>query len=192
MKEVETFYPRSREQWREWLSQHHASQQSVWMVCYKKKSGMPTVSWSDAVEEALCFGWIDSQRKSVDAETFIQFFCRRKPKSGWSKVNKENIKRLTEQGLMTPAGLACIEAAQKDGSWTMLDEVEAGIFPSDLTAALENHPLAQRFLESLSKSNKRAILLWLVMAKRKETRQSRIAEIITDAEQGRKPKPCVS
>ena len=107
-KEIETFYPTSQQQWRQWLEENHRSKQAVWLVHYKKKSGVPTISWSEAVDEALCFGWIDSVRKTLDNETFIQFFSKRKPNGTWSKVNKKKIRQLVEAGLMTQAGLGKI------------------------------------------------------------------------------------
>lgn len=191
-QELETFYPESRGDWRQWLEKHHNTRQSIWLVCYKKKTGVPSISWSEAVDEALCFGWIDSQRKPVNDDYYIQFFCRRKPKSTWSKVNKEKIERLQELGLMKPAGLQCMEAAKNNGSWTILDEVEEGIIPADLGRALESRPHAHQYFLSLSKTDKRAILQWLVFAKRAETRQSRIDEMIEQMDQHRKPKPCTS
>lgn len=112
-KDIVTFYPKSRQEWRDWLAHHHDKEQSIWLIYYKKKSGKPTVAYSDAVDEALCFGWIDSKAKAVDEETFMQFFSRRKPKSVWSKVNKEKIERLAKEGRMTEAGYAVIEIAKK-------------------------------------------------------------------------------
>jgi uncharacterized protein YdeI (YjbR/CyaY-like superfamily) len=139
------------------------------------------------VDEALCFGWIDSQAKPIDADRYRQFFCRRKPTSAWSKVNKEKIIRLTAAGLMASAGLARIEAAKQNGSWSLLDEVEELIIPADLAAALQTRPGASGFFESLSKTDKRNMLQWLVLAKRPETRQKRLAEIAELAGQQLKP-----
>src|SRR5215217_6747928 len=112
-KEIETFCPASKEEWRQWLEAHHRSSQAVWLVQYKKKAGKATITWSEAVDEALCFGWIDSIRKSVDSETFIQFFGPRKPNNSvWSAINKEKVERLITEGLMTPLGHASIERAK--------------------------------------------------------------------------------
>lgn len=187
-KAIETFYPQSPQHWRDWLQEHHATQQSVWLLFYKKKSGLPTLSWSEAVDEALCFGWIDSIRKPVSDEAFLQFFSRRKARSTWSKVNKEKIRILTEQGLMMPAGFQSIEIARQNGSWTILDEVEEGIIPKDLRAALEEKPRAFAYFLQLSKTDTRNILQWLVLARRADTRQSRIAEVVERADQQLKPK----
>jgi uncharacterized protein YdeI (YjbR/CyaY-like superfamily) len=180
-KEIETFCPTNRREWRQWLEENHCSKQAVWLVHYKKKSGRPTISWSEAVDEALCFGWIDSVRKTLDNETFIQFFSKRKPNGTWSKVNKEKIRQLIESGLMTQAGHESIETAKQNGSWTVLDEVEELIIPQALEDELKNYPGAFEFFLSLSKSVRKAMLQWLVLAKQPETRQKRIKEIAQSA-----------
>ena len=113
MKETENFCPANQQEWREWLQENHCSKQSVGLVCYKKKSNIPTVIWSDAVDEALCFGWIDSKRIALDDNKFIQFFTQRKPNGTWSKVNKTKINQLIAAGLMTKAGHESIESAKK-------------------------------------------------------------------------------
>ncbi|WP_018344087.1 YdeI/OmpD-associated family protein [Cytophaga aurantiaca] len=187
-EEIKTFYPKSRKAWRQWLSKYHRSEQSVWLLLYKKESGKPSISWSDAVEEALCFGWIDSKRKSLDAESFIQFFCQRKPKGTWSKVNKEKVLQLIEDGLMTERGLESIEKAKQNGSWVILDEVEELTIPIDLGKAFKAHKGSKDYFLSLSKSVRKMILYWVVSAKREETRQKRITEIVERAAQGLKPK----
>ncbi|NBA89163.1 hypothetical protein GVN16_25520 [Emticicia sp. CRIBPO] len=187
-KETETFYPENRDEWRKWLAENHSSKQSVWLIHHKKKTGVPSVAWSDAVDEALCFGWIDSTRRSLENDMFMQFFSKRKAKSVWSKINKDKIERLTEEGLMTQAGLAVIEAAKADGSWTTLDEAEKLVIPADLTAAFQTRPGSEDFFLSLSKSSRKAILQWLLLAKQQETRQRRINEIAELAGQGLKPK----
>lgn len=187
-KDMETFCPTSQHHWRAWLQEHHAHKQSVWLIYHKKKSGNPTVSWSEAVDEALCFGWIDSRAKPVDDDTYMQFFCRRKPRSVWSKINKEKVQQLIDRGLMTEAGLSSIETARQNGSWTILDDVEAGVIPADLAEAFQKKPNAGSYFLSLSKSDRRNILQWLVLAKRIETRQNRIIEIVEQADQRLKPK----
>jgi uncharacterized protein YdeI (YjbR/CyaY-like superfamily) len=187
-EELKTFYPRSRQEWREWLQNNHEKEQSVWLVYYKKQSNIQTVSYSEAVDEALCFGWIDSKAKPLDKERFMQFFSRRKPKSVWSKVNKEKIERLINEGLMTKAGFDTIEIAKQNGSWTILDEAEALIIPSDLDKEFEKRQNAKNYFLGLSRSDKRNILQWLTLAKKTETRQKRITEIVELAEQNLKPK----
>ncbi|WP_462255436.1 YdeI/OmpD-associated family protein [Ferruginibacter sp.] len=175
--EIETFCPTSQKDWRKWLQKNHASKQAVWLICYKKKYKIPTVVWSDAVDEALCFGWIDSIRKTLDEEKFIQFFSKRKPNGTWSKVNKEKINQLVEKGLMTAAGFASIEKAKLNGSWTILDDVEELKIPKDLAAAFKSKPGSKDFFLSLSKSVQKVALQWLVLAKKQETREKRINEI---------------
>lgn len=185
---IETFYPINRQEWREWLRNNHDKKQSVWLIYYKKKSNTPTVSYSDAVDEALCFGWIDSKSKPVDKEKFMQFFSRRKEKSVWSKVNKQKIERLTREKLMSESGFAIIEKAKQNGSWTILDEAEALIIPADLEKELQKSQKANEYFLSLSRSDKRNILQWLVLAKRQETRAKRITEIVELADKNQKPK----
>lgn len=185
--ETSTFCPTSRQHWREWLLANHAQQQAVWLVYHKKHTGTPSLSWSEAVSEALCFGWIDSQAQPIDGDTYRQLFSRRKPRSGWSRVNKEKIQQLVAEGLMMPAGLAAIATAQQNGSWALLDEVEALVVPPDLAQALQASPLATGYFAGLSRTDRRNMLQWLALARRPETRQRRVAEIATRAAQQSKP-----
>ena len=185
----DTCCPASREEWRRWLEEHHDKKPSVWLIQYKKRLNVPTITWSEAVDEALCFGWIDSVRKSVDADRFMQFFGPRKPRSVWSKINKGKVEQLISQGRMTPAGHAAIETAKANGSWAVLDDVEALKIPKDLRLEFKSRPGSQIFFASLSRSVRKSMLQWLAMAKRPETRQKRISEIATLAAIGLKPKP---
>lgn len=178
MQETEVFYPENQDAWRRWLEEHHLSKQSVWVVFYRKASGRPSVSWSDAVDTALCFGWIDSKKIKIDSERSHQFFSSRKAGSTWSKINKEKIRKLTESGLMAPAGLSVVEIAKQNGSWTMLDAVEELEIPEDLENAFGMHPGTKAYFQSLSKSVRKMMLQWLVLAKRPETRENRVAEIV--------------
>jgi uncharacterized protein YdeI (YjbR/CyaY-like superfamily) len=187
-KEIETFCPANRYQWREWLHEHHDSKQSVWVIYHKKNSATSGITYSDAVEEALCFGWIDSTVKPVDEERYRQFFSRRKPTSTWSKVNKERVRRLVDSGQMMEAGLAGIDLAKQNGSWEILDDVEALVIPADLEKAFAERPTARGYFASLCRSDKRNMLQWLVLAKRPETRQNRIAELVDRANLQLKPK----
>lgn len=182
-QEVLTICPQNPQQWREWLQANHAQHQAVWLIYHKKASATPTLTWSEAVDEALCFGWIDSQAKPLDAEKYQQFFSRRKPSSGWSRVNKEKVEQLLATGKMMPAGLTSIETAKQNGSWTLLDEVEALHLPADLAQAFEQWPAAKSHFLGLSRTNKRMLLLGLVLAKRPATRQQRIAAIVALATQ---------
>lgn len=184
---VPTFCPASRQHWRAWLLAHHAQAQAVWLVYHKKHTGTPSLTWSEAVSEALCFGWIDSQAQPIDDTTYRQLFSRRKPRSGWSRVNKEKIKQLTAEGLLMPASLAAIETAQQNGSWALLDEVDALVVPPDLVQALQASPAAEAYFAGLSRTDRRNLLQGLVLARRPETRQRRLAEIMALAAQGQKP-----
>lgn len=155
---LESIYASSRQEWRQWLTENHSTSIGIWLVYYKIKSGKASVIYSEAVKEALCFGWIDSKVKSLDAKRYIQIFTPRKPKSVWSKLNKQYIEQLTEQGLMTEAGLIKIESAQLDGSWTSLDAIEALIIPDDLNLALQTNETAYRNFQAFSNSSKKNIL----------------------------------
>ncbi|MFC6996920.1 YdeI/OmpD-associated family protein [Rufibacter roseus] len=188
-KEVEIFYPANRAAWRKWLETNHLSSQAVWLIFYTKKSGKSTITWAEAVEEALCYGWIDSKKVKIDEEKAHQFFSKRKPKSTWSKINKAKVQQLIADGRMTAAGLQIIETAQQNGSWNLLDSVEELVIPEDLEAAFATHPTAKDFFLRLSKSARKVLLQGLVLAKRPETRQKRITEIVDLANQKQKPRP---
>jgi uncharacterized protein YdeI (YjbR/CyaY-like superfamily) len=186
--EIEIFYPKSQKEWRLWLSKNHFEKDAVWIVLYKQKANKPTISWSVAVDEALCFGWIDSIKKTLDEERSIQFFSKRKPQSTWSKINKDKVQKLIDTKQITNAGLQTIETAKQNGSWTILDEVEKLIIPKDLETELKTKVNSMDFFLSLSRSTRKAMLQWLVLAKREGTRQKRIIEIVKNAEQRKKPK----
>ena len=187
-KEIEVFYPIDNSQWRAWLSDNHELQESVWLVMHNKATGKASVTWSDAVDQALCFGWIDSKKISVGEGQTHQFFSKRKAKSTWSKINKDKIEKLTEAGLMKKAGLASIELAKSNGSWSFLDQIDALIVPADLENAFEKYPGSKEYFTKLSNSIKKMMLYWIVVAKRPETRQSRIEEIVSLGAKGEKPK----
>ncbi|MVT12619.1 YdeI/OmpD-associated family protein [Chitinophaga tropicalis] len=189
MKDIETFCPADQLQWRRWLQENHNKKRSIWLIYYKKKTNVPSITRSDAIDEALCFGWIDSTSRPIDDEKFMQFFTRRKTTSVWSKINKGKVQRLIDEGLMTRAGYESIEAAKRNGSWSILDEVEELKIPGDLEKEFDLLPGSKGFFVSLSKSVRKSILQWLVLAKRPETRQKRITEIATLAAQGLRPKP---
>jgi uncharacterized protein YdeI (YjbR/CyaY-like superfamily) len=169
-------HPLTRAEWRAWLEQNHTRKEGVWLVTYKKASGKPRVEYDESVEEALCFGWIDSKGNKLDQERSLLWFAPRKSSSNWSASNKERVERLTAAGLMTPAGLARIEAAKADGSWNALDAVEALEIPPDLETALGSYSDAGRNFEAFPRSVKRAILEWIVNAKKPETRAKRVEE----------------
>lgn len=187
MQEITVFYPTSLAAWRKWLEKNHVSKQAVWLVFYTKSSGKPSISWSDAVDIALCFGWIDSKKIRIDEETAHQFFSKRKARSTWSKINKEKVRQLIDKGMMTTAGYECIDIAKQNGSWTILDEVEELVIPEDLEKAFEKHKDSKDYFLSLSKSVRKMMLQWVILAKRPETRQKRIDEIAAHAGQKKKP-----
>ncbi|MFC5707773.1 YdeI/OmpD-associated family protein [Aeromonas eucrenophila] len=177
-QQYETVCPASQAQWREWLHRHHLEREQIWLIYYKKASNKPSLSWSQAVDEALCFGWIDSTKKSLDGDRYMQLFSRRKPASTWSSINKEKVTRLAEHALISPEGLRVIELAKGNGSWNSLDEVEALLIPADLAQAFASQHGAAEWFEALSKSAKKALLMRLLQAKKAETRAKRVAEIV--------------
>jgi uncharacterized protein YdeI (YjbR/CyaY-like superfamily) len=166
----------TRAAWRSWLAANHQQPDGIWLISYKKAAGKGTLDYNDAVEEALCFGWIDSKPNKLDTERTMLWFAPRKPKTGWSKLNKERIERLMASGQMTPAGLAKIETAKQDGSWSSLDGVEALEIPPDLADALSAYANATDNFAAFPRSAKRGILEWISTAKKAETRAKRIAE----------------
>jgi len=174
--------PRTRAEWRSWLSAHHATSSGVWLVTAKKGSGEPRVEYEDAVEEALCYGWIDSTARRLDDTRSMLRFSPRKPRSGWSRPNKIRIERLLAAGLMTPAGQAKIDAAVADGSWTKLDAVENLEVPDDLATACAAYPHARANFDAFPRSARRGILEWIAQAKRPETRAKRVADTARLAE----------
>lgn len=187
-KEIETYCPKSRADWRKWLKNNHQSKPSVWLVYFKASTKVPSISWSEAVDEALCFGWIDSTKKTIDKDRYMQYFSKRKPKSTWSKINKEKVDQLIQNKLMTTAGFDSIERAKQNGTWTLMDDVEKLIIPEDLKLALNKNEASMAFFQRQTKSTKKTMLHWVVMAKRMDTRKKRIAEIVQAAEKGIKPK----
>nr|WP_321412048.1 YdeI/OmpD-associated family protein [uncultured Carboxylicivirga sp.] len=187
-KEIETFTPKSRAEWRQWLDKNHAAKQAIWLIYYKSSAKASSISWSEAVDEALCFGWIDSTRKTIDDDRFMQYFSKRKPNSSWSLINKKKVANLIENKQMTKAGYDSIETAKRNGSWTKMDEIEALVIPADLTEELKKYENATEYFDTLSKSNKKILLYWIGSAKRPETRLKRISEICQSASQKQKPK----
>lgn len=180
------FHPLSRAEWRAWLMENHARQQGLWLISYKKVTGRPRVDYDDAVEEAICFGWIDSKANTLDDERSMLWFAPRRTGTGWSKPNKERVARLLQAGLMAPPGLAKIAAAQKDGSWNALDAVEALEIPPDLAVALAAQGTAAANFDAFPRSVKRGILEWIASAKRPATRANRVEETARLAAENRR------
>lgn len=187
LDQLERYYARSRDEWREWLKKNHQTSPGIWFIYYKKVTGERTVSYEDAVEEALRFGWIDSKVKTLDKKRYMQVFTPRKPGSTWSKLNKNRVKKLTKQGLMTPAGLEKVESAKKDGSWNMLSDVEDLILPDDLKKALAADEKAEKNFQQYNDSTKKQMLWWIVSAKRSETREQRLKKVLNLVRHNQRP-----
>ncbi len=180
------FHPLNRGEWRDWLAENHAKSEGIWFVYFKKQTGKPRVSYDEAVEEALCFGWIDSLPRKFDDERSKLLFTPRKPKSIWSKPNKERVEKLIENGLMTEIGLAKIEAAKKDGSWNALNASDNLEIPKDLAKAFEANKIAAQNFAVFSDAVKRNILFWVGSAKRDATRAARIEKTVAMAAKNKK------
>lgn len=183
----------SRAQWRAWLKKHHTRTTGIWLVTYKKHVTGKYLSFPDLVQEALCFGWIDSLPRKLDADRTMHYLSPRKPKSMWSAVNKRHVEELVAKGLMTAAGLRKIEAAKADGSWDTLNAVDALEMPKDLKNALAKDKTAKKHFDAFPPSARKFILYWVGSAKTAATRTKRINEVVTLAAQniraGTQPKP---
>jgi uncharacterized protein YdeI (YjbR/CyaY-like superfamily) len=174
--------------WRRWLDKNHAQIDGVWLRLYKKASSVPTVSYAEALDEALCYGWIDGQKRSYDQDSFLQKFTPRRPRSMWSKRNIEHINRLKDAGLMTPAGLLEVEKAQSDGRWEAAYDTPSSMeAPGYFLEELRKHPKAELFYNELNKTNKYTIAWRLQTAKTDATRLRRTEKLITMLDAGEKP-----
>lgn len=187
LDQLQRFEAESRKEWHDWLQENHLTSTGIWLVYYKKGSGKSTVSYEEAVEEALSFGWIDSKVNTLDEERYMQIFTPRKTGSIWSKLNKQRIKKLLDNELMMPAGLKKIEAAKEDGSWYFLDDIEGLIIPPDLKEALDSNDAAQNNFLKFSDSAKKQILYWIKTAKRENTRKNRIEKVVSHAAENKAP-----
>lgn len=183
---IKTFHPKTQKEWRKWLDKNHLKELSVWLILYKKDCGTPTISHSQAVDEALCYGWIDSLVTKRDEDSRYQFFTRRKPTSTWSKVNKLKIEKLLAEDLIQPEGMRVIELAKKNGSWDTLNDIDDLIIPDDFQKALKKNKAALKYFEAFPPSSKRLILYWIQSAKRDETRLKRIEETIALATENKR------
>ncbi len=184
--DIELFEPADRKAWRAWLERNHRTVKAVCLVLTKKGARKPTVSYIEAMEEAVAFGWIDSRGNRLDEDRFRLIFTRRKPGSVWAPSNKERVRRLTKAGRMAPAGLEIVAAARKDGSWSAYDDIERLRSPKDLLSALARVPRAEAFFSASCKTYKKQALYWIMSAKRPETRAKRIAKIVRLAAAGKK------
>jgi uncharacterized protein YdeI (YjbR/CyaY-like superfamily) len=185
--EIQSFHPVDRKAWRAWLTRNHGSAEGVWLVVLKKNSGKAGVHLEEAVEEAVCFGWIDSKLNVADVNSFRLLFTPRKPGSIWSKSNKQRVEKLIQQGLMTEAGLEKVEAAKQDGSWNRIDTIDELRLPEDLRRTLAADSAAQKNFDAFSDSAKKMILWWIESAKKNETRQKRIQQAVASSAQNKKP-----
>lgn len=173
-----TFYAKNQKAWRDWLSKNHLTQKSVWLIIYKKSSATKSVYYPEAVDEALCFGWIDSKPNKRDEESYYQFFSKRNPKSNWSKVNKLKVEKLIAQKQMTEAGYEAIVIAKQNGTWEALDKVDQLVAPDELQVLFNKNPQAYANWQQFAPSSRRGILEWIYNAKRPETRTKRIEETV--------------
>jgi len=179
------FEPENRGHLRDWLSAHYDKLNGVWLVLHKKGSAGTIITYDEVVEEVLCFGWVDSVPNKLDEFRYKLMITPRKKGSGWSRVNKERIEVLQENGLMTPIGQELIDKSIEDGSWFLLDDIEAGVVPEDLHAALSaDHEAEMQFLK-FSESNRKQIVRFVESAKREETRKKRIQEVVDFAKMGK-------
>ncbi|WP_350292175.1 YdeI/OmpD-associated family protein [uncultured Croceitalea sp.] len=169
---------------RDWLKANHDKSKGIYLILYKIEHKMPSMRWEEAVRVALCYGWIDSTVKSLGNGKRRQYFCPRKPKSVWSKVNKTHLEELEAAGLIHKSGYQAIKVAKENGSWTALDAVENGIIPKDLQNAFNKNSTAFKNYQSYTRGQRKSYLYWLNQAKREETRQKRIAEIISLCKKG--------
>ncbi|MDJ0752797.1 MAG: YdeI/OmpD-associated family protein [Ardenticatenaceae bacterium] len=182
----------SRAAWRSWLAANYTQTEGIWLVTFKKHVKDKYLPYDDIVEEALCFGWIDSLPRKLDEDRTMLFLSPRRPKSPWSGLNKRRIEKIMAEGLMMPPGQAMIDQAKEDGSWSLYDDIEALVIPPDLAAALEANSAARKYFDRFSDSSKKGILWWIKSAKRPATRQKRIAETVALAAQNIKanhPRP---
>ncbi len=182
MNKTPELYFKNNTEFREWLHNNHNDNNGIYLIFYKVNHEKDSMRWEEAVKVALCYGWIDSTAKSLGDGKRQQYFCPRKPKSVWSKVNKEHIKKLKSEGLMHEAGLKSIRIAKQNGSWNAMDNVEAGIIPEDLQKAFDNNKTAFENFKNFTHSQRKSYLYWLQQAKREETKNKRILEIIEHCE----------
>lgn len=180
------YHPPDLAAWRAWLAANAEEARGVWVVSWRKASGRPAVPYEHLVEEALCFGWIDSTANVLDEERGLQLMTPRKAKSGWTRLNRERVAALEAQGRMTEAGRRAIQVAQANGWWTIYDPVEDLLEPDDLTAALDASPAARAAWDGFPPSARKQMLWWVVSAGRAPTRANRIATIVAEAEHGRR------
>ncbi len=175
---VATYYAKTRQDWRNWLSKNHNSEKSVWLIIYHKDSSTPSITYPESVDEGLCFGWIDSKPNKRDSESYYQLFSKRNPKSNWSAVNKRKVEALLEAGLIAEPGLEMIQIAKDSGTWDALNDVDNLLIPDDMQIMFDKNPTAFQHWINFPPSTRRGILEWVFNAKRTETRVKRIKETV--------------
>jgi uncharacterized protein YdeI (YjbR/CyaY-like superfamily) len=179
----------ARAELRAWLEAHHATARGIWLVSWRRATGRSNVPYDDVVEECLCFGWIDSTVNTLDDERAAQLLTPRRKGSIWAASNKRRLEKLLPSGLMTPAGLAVVERAKADGSWSAYDSVERLEEPADLAAALDAVPVARASWQAFPPSARKQLLWWVVSAKKPETRARRVETVVAEAAENRKAGP---
>ena len=187
MEELESIYFKDAASWRDWLEQNHDSSSGIWQICFKKHTGQPSVSYDEATEEALCFGWVDSLVRRLDADTYMRKYSPRKPRGNWSPSNKKRVERMIAAGKMHPAGLKLIEEAKANGKWdepfkTINDYKLSKDFENDL----QESGFAYRNYLGLPSTERKYFVAWVMSAKREETRQRRFREMIRKLENNEK------
>jgi uncharacterized protein YdeI (YjbR/CyaY-like superfamily) len=181
-------YVKTREEWRKWLEENHTTVHGIWLIYYKKPSGKPRIPYDEAVEEALCFGWIDGKIKRVNEDYYMQWFSPRRPVSRWSELNMSKVRNLIKEGRMKPAGLLAYEAAIKKPSLIYNTKKDENmIIPDDLLIALKYNDTSYNNFMNFPPSSRRLYVFWLNDAKRDETRKSRIVKIVDRSKKNIKP-----
>lgn len=180
------FHPVDLAAWRSWLEAHHGSAKGVWVASWRNGSGRERVPYADLVEEAICFGWIDSTMNVLDEDRGLQLMTRRKARSGWTRLNRRRVEQLEDQGRMTDAGRRAVAVARANGWWTIYDPVEDLVEPDELAAALDASPAARAAWDGFPPSARKQMLWQVVSAVKPETRAKRVAQIVAEAEQGRR------
>jgi uncharacterized protein YdeI (YjbR/CyaY-like superfamily) len=183
----DTFFAKDRAAWREWLAARHLTERQVWLLLHKKHVRKPSLSYDEAVEEALCWGWIDGLTNAWDERSYVVRFTPRKPGSVWSESNVARVERMIDEGRMTPAGLALVEEAKRRGTWEQATSGRLDVTPPDLEAALAGVPAAAARWQQWPASPRRQYVYWVLDAKRAETRARRIADVVRRAAAGLRP-----
>jgi len=180
-------YIKTRDEWRRWLCEHHQTEKELWLVFFKKETGKPSIEYDASVEEALCFGWVDSIIKKIDAEKYARKFTPRKSESPWSESNKTRVKKMIERGRMTESGLARVQEAKQNGLWFKSTRPNISFdIPEEFDNALQKNKKAQEFFEQLAPTYQKQYIGWIVVAKRPETKEKRIKESIALLNKGEK------